>query len=316
MPAAMLACLQALGQQSAMMDALHHYRHSGLVIASDIKLPEWEAFACAPDQADVRITLAEGRCTDCPTDGSVVVGETLRFAVEGVGAWQVEGGHTIHIHPEPGADLPELRLFTLGSAWGGLGYQRGFAMWHGSAIEVDGRAILFCGAGGAGKSTMAAAMVKRGARLVSDDLSRIEPDGGKARIHPSSARIKLWSGAIEHLGWQDRVLQRDYFRDDKFHCSAPRHCAGEVPLDLAAIVSLEDADTVSLRRLAGSEAMEQAMRQTMYRAEMIEALGKWGEQGALGARISAACPIYLLERPKDFAALDEVCSLIDSVRSV
>ncbi|WP_261389075.1 HPr kinase/phosphorylase [Qipengyuania aquimaris] len=297
------------------MSVQHHYRHSGLLVASAIELPEWEGFACEPGDPDVRIALSDEPCPDCPADGSVAVGESLRFAVEGIGGWQVEGGHSISLHPGLTADLPELRLFTLGSAWGGLGYQRGFAMWHGSAVERDGRAVLLCGDAGAGKSTMAAALVARGAMLVADDLSRIEPARENASIHPSSARIKLWREAVERFGWRDRVLQRDYYREDKFHCSVPGHSAGKAPFRLAAIVSLEEGETLSFQRLPGGEALKTAMKQSIYRPEMIEALGKWGEQGALGAQITANCPVYRLTRPKDFAALDDACERIESLWS-
>lgn len=292
-----------------------HYRHSGLAVASALELPEWEAFASQPEQADVEIVISDEPCPDCPTDGSVAVGDTLRFAVEGIGGWQVEGGRRIILHPGLTSAPPELRLFTLGSAWGGLGYQRGFAMWHGSAVLRDGRAILFCGDAGAGKSTMAGAMLARGASLVADDLSRIEPADGTVLIHPSAARIKLWREAIDYFGWEGRKVQRDYYREDKFHCSAPDNCAGQGPLPLAAIIALEEGDAVALEKLSGAAAVEAALKQTMYRPEMIEALGKWAEQGALGARIAANCPVYRLTRPKDFESLLHACEAAEALWS-
>ena len=292
-----------------------HYRHSGLVVASDIELLEWEAFACPADEVDVRIVISDDPCPDCPSDGSVAVGDTLRFAVEGIGGWQVEGGHTIHLHPGLTTGHAELRLFTLGSAWGALGYQRGFAMWHGSALERDGRAVLLCGDSGAGKSTLAAALCHRGARLVADDLSRVDPQAGAAAIHPSSARIKLWREAIEIFDWQDRILQRDFYRDDKFHCRAPDNLAGSDPLGLASVVALSEGDEVALDRLSGAQAFEIVVRQTLYRPEMLDALGQWGTQGALAARILAGCPAYRLTRPKDFARLDETCERVEALLS-
>ena len=287
------------------MEPRFTYRHSGLAVASALELPEWDAFAQACDLADVRVVIEEGPCPDCPADGSAGVGEAdVRFAIDGIGGWQVERGETIRLHPDAQAEPSELRLFTLGSAWGALGYQRGFAMWHGSAVAREGRAILFCGDAGAGKSTMAAALLARGAMLVADDLSRVEPGG----IHPSSARIKLWGPAIDLLGWRDRVLQRDYFRDDKFHCSVPLHAAGQKPLPLAGIVVLEEGESLGVERLTGGAAMRAAMQGTIYRPEMLEAMGRWGEQGVLAAQIVAAAPVWRLTRPKSFAALDEICA--------
>ncbi|MBX7526252.1 HPr kinase/phosphorylase [Qipengyuania vesicularis] len=293
------------------MTGLYHYRHSGLLVASELELPEWAAFACSEGEPDVRIVISDDPCPDCPVDGSVAVGETLRFAIEGIGGWQVESGRIIRLHPGVTSDLPELRLFTLGSAWGALGYQRGFAMWHGSAVERDGRAILFCGDSGAGKSTMAAALCQAGAKLVADDLSRIEPAAGGVLIHPSSARIKLWREAIDHLGWQDRILQRDYYRDDKFHCSANGAPPTDTPIAVAALVSLEEGEATWLERLHGREALGVTFRQTMYRPEMVDALGLWGEQGALASRIVADCPAYRLIRPKSYSTIDGVCRAVE-----
>lgn len=308
---AKLACLHLLGQQQKLMTGLYHYRHSDLLVASELELPEWAAFACSEGEPDVRIMISDDQRPDCPADGSVAVGDTLRFAIEGIGGWQVESGRIIRLHPGLTTDLPELRLFTLGSAWGALGYQRGFAMWHGSAVERDGRAILFCGDSGAGKSTMAAALCQAGARLVADDLSRIEPAAGGVLIYPSSARIKLWREAIDHLGWQDRILQRDYYRDDKFHCSANGAPPTDTPIAVAALVSLEEGETTSLERLHGREALGVTLRQTMYRPEMVDALGLWGEQGALASRIVADCPAYRLIHPKSYSTIDGVCRAVE-----
>lgn len=310
---AKLACSHLLGQQRKPMTGLYHYRHSGLLVASELELPEWTAFACSEGEPDVRIVISDDPCPDCPADGSVAVGDTLRFAIEGIGGWQVESGRIIRLHPGLTTDLPELRLFTLGSAWGALGYQRGFAMWHGSAVERDGRAILFCGDSGAGKSTMAAALCQAGAKLVADDLSRIEPAAGGALIHPSSARIKLWREAIDHLGWQDRILQRDYYRDNKFHCAADATGVRVGPIPLIALVSLEEGDALSIERLHGSDALGAVLRHTMYRPEMIDALGLWGGQGALAARVVADCPAYRLIRPKAFTSIDDACRVIEAL---
>ena len=287
------------------------FRHSGLVIASELALPEWEAFVCAAAEPDVRIVISNEPCPDLPFDRSAVEGDKLRFAIEGIGGWQVEGGHTVTVYPHACAAQPELRLFTLGSAWGALGYQRGFAMWHGSVVERDGRAVLICGDAGAGKSTMAAALVADGAQLVSDDLSRIEPCGSGAVVHPSSTRCKLWREAIEHFGWQNRVIQRDYLRDDKFHCRVDQHHGGESPVPLAGIVVLQDGGVSMLERLTGAQALEEVLRGTLYRPEMLEAMGQWGVQGGLAARTIARVPVFRLVRSKDFGTLADAVRALD-----
>jgi hypothetical protein len=48
--------------------------------------------------------------------------------------------------------------------------------FHGSAVVIDGQGMLICGDSGAGKSSLAAALVSEGAEFLSDDLSVVVPD--------------------------------------------------------------------------------------------------------------------------------------------
>ena len=283
------------------------YRHSGLLVGSQIELEAWEAFRIDDEgEPDVTISLSDEPCPDCPTDGTAATdADSVRFTIEGVGGWQVQEGRRILLHPSLSADPRELQLFTLGSAWGLLGYQRGQAMWHGSAVELGGRCVLFCGEAGEGKSTMAAGMIASGAALVADDLSRASPGEGATLLYPSSSRLKLWREAIDHLGWQDRIIVRDWLRDDKFHCRVPAHHAGAGAMPLDAIVVLQSGNELALDRLTGGAALAAVLAGTIYRPEALGEMGLWAQQGAIAAQIAAQAPVYRLTRPRDLAALDE-----------
>lgn len=291
------------------------YRHSGVVIASDLELPEWNSFAVPADRldADIRIELGEVAIAHDPAS---VHGEyaasSLKFAVRGAGRWNVSAGRTIRIDID--GDTDEARLFTLGSAWGALGYQRGWPMLHGSAVALGGKAIMFAGDQDMGKSTMAAAMLACGARLIADDLSRCElGEGGAVSVHPTASRIKLWSGAIEHFGWQDRVRQRDHFRDEKFHLDCHRTVDSAASVPLGAVCVLGWGDGVEVERLQGGEAVSALSEATIYRKEYLELMGRLSDHVAASARIAAATPVYRLTRPRDFDRLDEVCETVKQI---
>src|SRR3569623_2305082 len=53
----------------------------------------------------------------------------------------------------------------------------GMPVLHGAALALDDRAIVLLGVSGLGKSTLAAALVGRGARLLTDDVVRLLPRG-------------------------------------------------------------------------------------------------------------------------------------------
>ena len=298
-----------MGSAGAM--PLYTYRHSGCLVLSELELPEWHAFAVEDsDETDVAIRFAEALGEAAPPDHvPVMEGEALRFAVPEVGTWRISGGRLIEVEPFGEPTAVELRLFTLGSAWGTLGYQRGWAMLHGSAVLGPKGAVLFCGPQGAGKSTMAAALAVRGLPLVSDDLSRVVPgraDRGTL-IYPSSTRHKLWTEAIDTLELGGSALVQDYFRAEKFHLETRHVIVLDQPVPLVAVYALEFGERLASERLSGSGAATAVLKETIYRPLFLEAMGRLAEQAVYAARIAATVPIHRLTRPRDLAQLDRVC---------
>jgi len=293
----------------------HHYRQAGLAIRSLLALPEWDLFAGGvAERSDVDIRL-DPESHECVEDAEPTWdGEALQFSIAEVGTWRIAEGRRIDIRPARRAHENELRLFTLGSAWGALGYQRGLAMVHGSAVAIAGRALLFCGAQEQGKSTMAAAMVARGHRLLVDDLSRVDPPAieGPALLHPSTPRLKLWHDAIDHFGMRHIVVARDHFRAEKYHLAVPGPAALQ-PLPLAAIVVLEWGEELQLEPLHGARAVGAVIAACTYRPQMLAAMGIEAQQSAQLARIVAASPTYRLTRPRDLGRIDAACELLTTL---
>ena len=125
----------------------------------------------------------------------------LVLDIEGVARYSVNRGHEIIIDPAAGAGHDLVGTFLFGSAFGGLFHQRQLLPLHASAVEVNGEAVLFLGHTGAGKSTMAAALRRRGHKVVTDDIAVVSYNGRAGPyLSPGIPRLKLKSDAARQLG--------------------------------------------------------------------------------------------------------------------
>lgn len=172
-------------------------RAFGLHWASDVALPH---FATEPDAAvDIRVEQVgalSGREPLRTINRGAVYDDGFRLADDGIAAFEMSGGNRIGYVPGAQWDgaLP-LRFYStvvaLACAW------RGAIPMHASAVAIDGRAWLLCGATGAGKSTLTAALLAQGAEFIGDDLTMVDAGGdgttvprGRTtmRLHPDTAR--------------------------------------------------------------------------------------------------------------------------------
>ena len=275
------------------------YDYSGLRVRSQWQLPEWACFQVAPHaEPEVLISLqglppANGAP---PEPGA----EPYEFQVPEVGQFWVRGGREIRVLPEPGAEPRSLRLFLLGSAWAALCYQRGLLVLHVSAVATPAGVLAFCGPSGAGKSATAAWLVERGYPLVSDDLCRFETSPNGILVHPSTPRLKLWSDALAGLGRSAAGLERDHFRQDKYHLAvAP---LGGGPLPLAGICLLEWGDA-GLARLTGHRALSRLVTATAYRGSLLAAMGQVAATWERCAALLRQVPVWQFQRPRQWAAM-------------
>lgn len=110
--------------------------------------------------------------------------------------------------------------------------QRGIESLHATAIEVAGRAIAFIGDCGYGKSTLAAACLRAGARLLTDDLLVVVPEGDTFRVLPGAQRIKLKPlFAKETIGEREGVPMDDARGKFVYPLTDSEFCNSPVPLD-------------------------------------------------------------------------------------
>ena len=137
------------------------YTAFGLRIDSDVELLEFDA--SPPGSPDVVVRVG------APPASGNGRGE-VRAVAGGVLAARVDGGSEIVVEPADGVDPGFLSAVITGELFSVVLRQRGSLVLHGSGVARDGLAVGFIGDSGWGKSTLAASLIARGWRLLTDDL--------------------------------------------------------------------------------------------------------------------------------------------------
>lgn len=103
-------------------------------------------------------------------------------------------------------------MFEWGLNWVIANHAHQFAIVHAATVEKDGRGFIFPGAPGSGKSTLCAALVCRGWRLLSDEMAMISLKDGL--LWPIPRPISLKNASIEIIRkFGDKVVMGDVVAD-------------------------------------------------------------------------------------------------------
>lgn len=289
------------------------YWFGGLLFESALHVPEWDAFASdeAGREPDVRILLDDDAAADADDAPPVASPDEYRFSVRGVGRFRIVSGARIIVAPAEGADEREVRLFLLGSALAALGIQRDVLLLHASVVRLADRTIALCGPTGSGKSTIAAALIDRGAAFVCDDLGRFDVIDGRAVVFPSTPRLKLHPESLDALPWSAQDFDRVHARARKFHVPQV-HGDSRSPVPLDAIYLLAWADgAVGVTTLTGIASLRALVDAATYRSALLDPMGKVGAHWERCAAVAARTSIHRLARPRQWSALPAVVAALE-----
>lgn len=299
-----------------------HYHYAGMQVASNLPLPEWASFTGVPvrQASDVVLRQTEPMAVS-PTCMLTAQGATLTFDLPKVGRYMIHSGREIVLTPDVEAEEEALRLFLLGSAWGALGYQRGWFPLHASVVQIGDGAVAFCAPSGHGKSSLAAWLLQQGYRLVSDDLCRLDISSEQPpQVWPSAPRLKLWQDALHALAWQDQPLCRDQLRMDKFHLLDPtrprqsRTQAQTLPLRALYVLGWGE---LTIQPLNGLRAVRAVLEAATYRPEFVAALNLTAPYWQQVMTLVGQIPIFHLQRPRVWAAMPAVgAQLLEQLETV
>lgn len=304
----------------------HHYQAFGEHLASDIPFPELAPRA--PTEARWSLTV-DPELPDAPEhqllgrahmyddiDARLIRDEAgiYWFEIDDTGRFRFDPRvGQIHFRPIPDASWDFVRSHFLGGVLGVLFHLAGEITLHASAVHGPEGTLGFLAPKGAGKSTLALSLVRRGYRLVTDDDLVIRTDG------PPTARPGIPAPRLTHAS----RARLDVLPDE------PDGPDGKAALRTLPERDIE-SDTTRLAALyliaspdAGAHTSDAPVRRTrlptheaallLHGQEKIGVLLGSGEAPVLldlAIRIAERVPVYRLDLLRDMDRLDEVADRI------
>ena len=247
---------------------MYKYKAFGYLIDSEIPIAQLPGVRCA--EADVVIRRADLSSLALESDMVRLFPTEIHFCYEQSGTFRIIDGRRIEVDPAPACSESHLGVFLMGSCMGAILHQRGYMPLHGSCVTDGRRSILITGDSGAGKSTLAAEFLKRGWKLLTDDVSAVFDVQSVPMVQSSYPSQKLWQDALEHYDRPETSVHSLYFNEnrEKFGVDVSSFFFdGCAPLSL--VVRLIPADaSCSISAIEGIAKADQLLRNT-YRSYMI-----------------------------------------------
>lgn len=304
---------------------MHEYYFFGRRIRSDLDFPEI-APTPAPDLSpELRLVRMSGDPPGTPSPesllGRTTVGKgvdvalfregpgfLLRFADSGV--FHI-AENEISWWPGENADLEAVRVDVKGRVIPLALHLGGLVCLHAGAVVASGAVIGFVGPKRAGKSTLTAALVSRGAGFVTDDVLALD-SGSPPLAFPGVPSFRLWEDSERSVGLSAEY--RETGLAGKLNVRPAEEGFGRAPsYPISAIYMLvpeapSEVQQVRRRRIPHTEAAMLLVANVKNGELLGGPEGAWVFQRAVGLVNSLPC--YELRVPRDLNRLAETTSEI------
>ncbi len=289
------------------------YTLFGLQVSSEIECPELLPGSAEAEVvikfAPVPVTLKNPRFKGVRFQAAP--GKMLLW-VDNIVRILIQDGSTILIDPSPEADEDSIRVFLLGSAFGALLHQRGILPFHGNAIHTPQGAFIFSGNSGAGKSTVAAALLKKGHPLIADDICALRiNENNLPEVLPGFPRLKLWEDSLQQLQEEPDNFSRVRPQLKKYNYPVIQAFTNKpVPLASIFILATTNKNEFTFRTVNGIEKFNLVKTNT-YRQMYMEGLDTLKQHFKLASIVGNKVPMHMVTRPSEGFQLDSLVSQIE-----
>jgi hypothetical protein len=294
---------------------MYNYTAYQLNIQSDFPIPEFPKRAQA-GEPDVIIHKSQvPAALENPTGKGVLYQATANqflLTMHNVASYLVQNGNEIMIEPAPDSLDSDVRVFMLGSCIGALLHQRGLLVIHAAAIHTDKGAVLFTGRSGSGKSTLLGEFMRRGYKMMVDDVCGVVLDEtGKPTVLPGYPRTRLWSDSASILEHDITKMEQTRPAMDKYERQAPEQYWDQ-PAHLHRIYLLTSAnqEEVELNPITPLRTFSIVLHNT-YRQQFLDGLEMRPSHFTLTSAVAQHCSVRHIIRPRQQLKLTELANMVE-----
>lgn len=319
----------------------YFYNAYGLVLKSDVFLPELQPLASTSDQADLNLYFRTQPPSDDgftwsrhprfisrrPQDQSgdtwlrimlrsdeqfirLLYGDGVEFTID-------HHARNLWVRAPDDLEVGYIDAYLVNQGLGFVMRLRERTCLHASAIAVDGGAVLISAPSGYGKSTLATYFALQGCPIVADDISVLDCIGEQVLVQPAYPRLRLTPDTADTLLGTDNRLSLMAPGWDKVYLPLDhsRYRFAERPMPVRAVYLIGQwADEVAIHSIPAPQAVPLLMLNT-YLHYLIDTPIRMADFFTLG-HLAAFAPVRMLDSCNDLSQLPLVYqAILDDLNS-
>ncbi len=253
----------------------YKYLVSGITIQSDIYYSE-----LVETDNEYEVTLSYGKVpkhliknnVDFPFIEANENQYLLRL--ENIGRLLIENGTTITIEKDANGNSHDIEKYVMTNILGALSYQRDWIPMHGGVFVHNRKGILITGASGNGKSTILTALMSKGYKILSDDISNLKIIDNKIFAFPCFPYLLIWDKTAKKFNLETIDKKRIRKDMEKYIYPMDKNIFHDTPIELSKIYFLLNEeikeDVISIQ---GRNKIE-TLKKNTYKPWMIDIFKK------------------------------------------
>ncbi len=276
----------------------YYYRAYGLNIASQIPVTGFEPATI--DNLDVVIRVGEvpENLVNAINQTKFYQSNAREFLLKTpkLGNIYIGNGDEIVVQAVVDPSNNNLSAYIVGMAFGAIMHQRRLLPLHASTVIYKDKCLVFAGRSGAGKTTIAAALIAAGASLVADDVTVVDFTHETPVIRPAFPTLKIWADSLQHMGIETKGLTPVQNEVKKYYLPVDQFCNRLTAINQIYILLPQNRAGIELKPLTGVDKF-QVLKKYTYLFQGIPHTGLDENHFILVNQLAKQVPVELLMRP-------------------